>query len=64
MVVIGPQLPFLDALVDANQQVPGYILAVVHTCGVGRQGEEHDKGSEVEEKCLPAHPVSLCELNN
>lgn len=43
MVVVGPQLPFLDALVDAHQQVPGDVLAVVHTLGGGR--EEHDKDS-------------------
>jgi len=30
VVIVGPQLPLLDALVDPHQQVPGYVLTVVH----------------------------------
>ena len=33
MIVVGPQLPLLYPLVDPNQQVPGDVLAIIHTWG-------------------------------
>ena len=33
VVIVGPQLPLLYPLVDPNQQVPGYILAIVYAWG-------------------------------
>lgn len=38
MIVVGPQLPLLYPLVDPNQQVPGDVLAIIHTWGGGGEG--------------------------
>ncbi len=31
VVIVGPQLPFLDPSIDRHQQVPGDVLTIINT---------------------------------